>query len=78
MSLNYETFCAGLGAAIRARRLGAGLTQEQLAVKVGLHRNSVNRYEHGDDMPIMAFVRMCVALGTHAGDVLDEVMNGGK
>jgi hypothetical protein len=45
---------------------------------VGLHRNSVARYEGGDDMPIMAFVRMCVALDTRAGTVLDEVLRGGK
>lgn len=76
--MNYEQFCAALGAAIRARRLDKGLTQEQLAAKVGLHRNSVNRYEGGDDMPVMAFVRLCVALGTPAAEVLEEVMNGGK
>jgi transcriptional regulator with XRE-family HTH domain len=40
-----------LQARIRARRTAAGLTQEQLAAKIGTGRNTVMRWESGSSAP---------------------------
>jgi transcriptional regulator with XRE-family HTH domain len=72
--LTAEKFCADLGEEIRRGRMAAGLSQEDLGARVGLHRNSVARYEAGADIPVMMFVRLCVALGIHTKDVLDRVL----
>jgi DNA-binding XRE family transcriptional regulator len=69
-----EDFQTQLGDEIRRLRTEKGWSQEQLGEKVGIHRNSVARYEAGADIPVMLFVRMCVALGTHGKDVLDRVL----
>jgi transcriptional regulator with XRE-family HTH domain len=72
--MTAERFCVELGEQIKRRRMRAGLSQEDLALRVGLHRNSVSRYEAGADIPMLVFVRMCVALGTHVKDVLEDVL----
>jgi transcriptional regulator with XRE-family HTH domain len=48
---------------LKARRL-ARLSRQQLAVRAGVHRNSIHRYECGADMPITTFIRLCAAMGT--------------
>jgi transcriptional regulator with XRE-family HTH domain len=40
------------GADLRARRRAAGLTQPDLAAAVGLHRESISRYERAPDDPV--------------------------
>jgi transcriptional regulator with XRE-family HTH domain len=72
--LTAERFCAELGEEIRRGRQKAGLSQEELGERIGLHRNSVARYEGGADIPMMVFVRLCVALGMPTKDVLDRVL----
>lgn len=72
--MTANKFCAELGGEIRQARLDKGMSQEDLAGRVGLHRNSVARYEAGADIPIMIFVRLCVAMGLHAKEVLDRVL----
>lgn len=74
MMVTREDFQTQLGDEIRRLRTEKGWSQEQLGEKVGIHRNSVARYEAGADIPVMLFVRMCVALGTHGKDVLDRVL----
>jgi len=48
------------GAAMRRRRLQAGLSQRALATKLGLHWNSVARMERGE-LPVRAVVALAVA-----------------
>ena len=74
MTMTQEQFQGRLGDEIRRLRIEAGKSQEELGELVGIHRNSVSRYEAGADIPVMLFVRMCVALGTHGKDVLDRVL----
>lgn len=44
-------------AALRSRRLLAGLTQQALAAKVGVHPISMTRYESGSQKPRPDVVR---------------------
>ncbi|MGA9668381.1 MAG: helix-turn-helix transcriptional regulator [Terracidiphilus sp.] len=70
-------FSARLGAEIKALREQAGLTQTELAARAAIHRNSVCRYECGEDIPAIVFVRVCVAMQAAPGMVLQRVMDGG-
>ena len=72
--MNQEEFQTQLGDAIRQLRETKKWTQARLGSKVGIHRNTVARYEGGEDIPVMVFVRICTALGSHAKDVLDSVL----
>jgi transcriptional regulator with XRE-family HTH domain len=57
-------------------RLKQHLSRQQVQDRTGIHRNSLERYERGCDIPIMTFVRICVALGSSCAAVLDRVMPG--
>jgi len=72
--MTTQEFCTRMGDKIRELRIDKGLSQEELGGKVGLHRNTVMGYENGKDIPVMVFIRICVALGMPAGAVLDGVL----
>jgi len=72
--LTAEKFCVELGGEIRRLRMRAGMSQGDLARLVGIHRNSLARYEAGADIPVMMFLRLCLATGSHAKDVLDRIL----
>ena len=77
--MNFEQFCTALGAELRRIRETAGLSRQQLADRSGIHRNSIERYEAGADMPVMTFIRLCVAMGESCAQTLERVFrNGGE
>lgn len=43
-----EVTSAAIGSAIKTRRMALGLTQEQLAARLGVHKMTVVKYESGD------------------------------
>lgn len=47
-ALSDDTLAIALGREIAAERTAQGLTQAELASRVGVVKNSVWRYEHGD------------------------------
>lgn len=58
------------GENLRAARLGAGLSQKQLAEAVGAKHNSVSNWENGVNSPSNATIeKLCQVLGTRP-DVL--------
>lgn len=62
------------GAVIRRKRLAAGLSQEGLSGKAGLHRTYVGLLERGLRMPsILVAKKLATALGTTMGELLGEV-----
>lgn len=62
------------GVVLRRRREAAGLSQEVLAARAGLHRNSVGLMERGQRMPTILVVhQLADALGTTMADLLAEV-----
>jgi hypothetical protein len=51
-----------------------GKSREWVGIQAGIHRNTVERYEKGADIPIITFIRICVALGESSAAVLDKVL----
>ena len=61
-----------IAANIRAARLDAGLTQEQLAAVVGVRRTRINDWENGRHEPSRKHItELCAALGRTRGWLVD-------
>jgi transcriptional regulator with XRE-family HTH domain len=59
-----------VGARLRAMRLEAGLSQEDLADRSGLHRNYIGGIERGErNVGIKAILSICRALKRSPGDI---------
>jgi transcriptional regulator with XRE-family HTH domain len=66
-----ETFPVRLGRAVRAARLGARLTQEEVAARSGLHPTYVSLVERGrNNVTVIALVRIAAAVGATAADLV--------
>ncbi len=65
-----------IGAVLRSLRQQRGLSQEDLAVKAGMHRNYIGGIERGEKSPTFNSVaRILATLGvtwTELGKALDE------
>lgn len=58
---------------IRKRRKALGLTQEQLAERVGTTRIYINYVENGTKIPSLAMLKtIATALECKAGDLIDD------
>ena len=54
---------------IRSRRKNIGMTQKELAEKVGVSTNTVARWERGESEPSWSdFLKLCVVLGMKMED----------
>lgn len=52
------------GEVLRERRKELGMTQKELAEKIGRERTYINRIEHGEtDLQLSSFIRIADALG---------------
>ncbi len=61
-----------LGGRIRTLRLGAGLTQAELARRTGIHRPNIARVEAGRHTPSLETIaRLAAAIGVPATRVLE-------
>jgi transcriptional regulator with XRE-family HTH domain len=71
VSERADPLLVALGHAIRQLRVAAGLSQEELSLKSGVHRNYIGGVERGERRPTVTTVaRLAEALGVHASDVL--------
>ena len=62
-----------VGANLRAKRLDAGLKQEELAAKVGLSTNSISMIELGKrEFLASEFARFAQALGVSVADLIPQ------
>lgn len=69
-----DTLQQRFGNIIRARRAQAGLGQEALADKAGLHRTHISLLERGKRMPTLEVVRkLAAALGTTMAALMEEL-----
>ncbi|MGA2031311.1 MAG: helix-turn-helix transcriptional regulator [Thermoguttaceae bacterium] len=60
-----------LGEEIRKARMGAGLTQEELAFKAGVSRQYVSLLELNEKSPTVdTLIRICRAMGASAGKIV--------
>jgi predicted transcriptional regulator len=69
-----KEFTTRLGMEIAKTRMRKGKSREWVGIQAGIHRNTVERYEKGADIPIITFMRICVALGESSAAVLDKVL----
>ena len=62
---------AFIGRAVRERRLALGLSQEEMAERVGLHRTYYSSVERGAyNITVTALFRLAVGLGCEPGELL--------
>ncbi len=62
------------GAAVRNRRLHAGMSQEQLANVAQVERSHMGKIERGEHMPnLVLILRIAAALEVRPGSLVDEV-----
>lgn len=67
----YDT----LRAALVAARKGAGLTQVEMAARLGVGQSYVSKLERGDSyVELFAFVDWCKACGQPPSKLLDELI----
>lgn len=67
-----------LGREIRLAREAAGLTQEELADRAGVHRTYVSLLERDKKSPTIAMLfRLCAALGLRPSTLLARVESKG-
>jgi transcriptional regulator with XRE-family HTH domain len=63
-----------LGETIRAKRMKAGLSQEQLAEKADLARNYIGNIERAEyKVTVVVLVRIAKALGVKVRDLVAEL-----
>lgn len=73
MVLADVTTIRDLGARLRALRIEAGLSQEDLAYRSGLHRNYIGGIERGErNVGIKAILAICRALNRSPADVFRQ------
>jgi transcriptional regulator with XRE-family HTH domain len=72
--MNVYTLQQQFGSLIRRRRLDAGLGQEALADKAGLHRTHVSLLERGKRMPSLQVIKkLAAALDTTMASLMEEL-----
>ncbi|WP_208407675.1 helix-turn-helix domain-containing protein [Xanthomonas sp. 60] len=61
-----------LGAAVKARRMALGVSQEDFAERLGMHRTQLGHIEQGKkDCRLTTLIRLADALGLSASTLLD-------
>lgn len=62
-----------LGTMMKAKRIVLGLTLEELADKINIHKSGISKYENGNVMMnIVTFLKICDVLGI---DILFNLEN---
>ena len=68
-----------LGAELRKAREAAGLTQEQLAAKAGVHRTYISFLERDVKSPTLnVLFRLCEALGISPSKLVSRIEKSAK
>lgn len=74
MEADYTQALTTFGMALRQARLNSGLSQEALALRVGLDRTYVSATERGRRNPtLVSILRLCAGLDITVSDLLSEV-----
>ena len=67
-----------LGSSIRRHRRSLGLSQEELALRVGLHRTYIGSIERGErNITVRNLIRLAEGLEITPNQLLEEVLTGG-
>ena len=69
-----DRLLASFGNRVRALRLAAEISQEELAMRAGLDRTYVGGVERGErNLTLVNISRLADALGVHPRDLFDDV-----
>ena len=64
---------------LRGRREAAGLTQEQLAIKIGTVKNRISEYENGEiNMTIITAKKLAIACNCNIEDLFEFTIDRGR
>lgn len=75
MNVDEDNFNRALALQLRLLREGAQLSQADLAERLGLHRNTIFKWEQGEgQIPTIVFLRLCALLDANAGKVLQTIL----
>ena len=72
--MNKPDLNFALALQLKLLRTGAGLSQDELAARLGVHRNSVYNWERGMGLQTSLFVKLCKELDADAGQVLKQIL----
>jgi DNA-binding XRE family transcriptional regulator len=76
---DFPDLYPSVGALLRDARETRGLTQQQVALSIGLVRSSVANIESGrQHLPLHNWVGICQVLGMDPADVITNAIHGGK
>jgi transcriptional regulator with XRE-family HTH domain len=74
LSTAYASAARSLGRRLRYLRGQLGVSQQELALKVGIHRTYISRLERGTVMPrLSTLVRLAMYLKIDVGKLVSEV-----
>ena len=74
MKPDYTQALTSFGMALREVRLSSGLSQEALALKVGLDRTFVSATERGrKNLTLVSMLRLCEGLDISLSDLLSKM-----
>ena len=74
-----ERVITGLGRALRSLRMERQLSQEQLSLSTGIHRNYIGGIERGERSPtVEAVARLALALETPLADLFRRAEDLGR
>jgi len=73
--IRFRTFRRRLGAEIRQARICHGLTQEELALDLGLSQGTISNYENGrSDPPVSILISICERLELETSGLIERFM----
>ena len=76
MKVNEKTLAKGIGRAISKRRIASGLTQEDVAERLGVGNEAISRMERGSVIPtILRLVELADIFDCPIGELLFETSN---
>lgn len=58
-----QTFNLEVGAWLKRERKRVRLSQRKLALALGVHRNTIDRWEHGEAVPLWAYTHLVQRFG---------------
>lgn len=76
MAMDDQEFLVELGKVLAAKRRALGLSQADLAYRVGMEVPNLSVIENGKSNPqVLTIARICAALNVNVSDVMPEITN---
>lgn len=70
--INEAAFIAGVGARLRSLRHAAGLTQEQMALRIGCNLRNYQRFEKGENLTLRTLAWLASVMGVTPAQLVEQ------